>query len=72
MPEMSGVELAKALKAKRPESRIMLTSAYPNGMFIVDSEWHFIQKPYFPKRLLEEVRKVLSIPPEKFKPEDHQ
>jgi two-component system cell cycle sensor histidine kinase/response regulator CckA len=72
MPEMSGVELAKALKATRPESRIMLTSAYPNGMFIVDSGWHFIQKPYFPRRLLEEVQKVLSTPPENFKPEDHE
>jgi YesN/AraC family two-component response regulator len=27
MPEMSGVELAKALKANHPESRIILTSA---------------------------------------------
>jgi CheY-like chemotaxis protein len=72
MPEMSGVELAKALKARRPESRIMLTSAYPNGMFIVDSGWHFIQKPYFPRRLLEEVQKAMSIPPEKFRPEDHE
>ena len=72
MPEMSGVELAKALKAKRPESRIMLTSAHPQGMLVIDSGWHFIQKPYFPQRLLEEVHKVLSIPPEKFKPEEHE
>ena len=32
MPEMSGVELAKTLKSKRPEMRIILTSAYPQGM----------------------------------------
>ena len=72
MPEMSGVELAKAIKAKRPESRVILTSAHPQGMLVMDSGWYFIQKPYFPKRLLEEVRNALSIPPEKFKPEEHQ
>src|SRR5438045_1297443 len=68
MPEMSGVELAKALKAKRPESRIILTSAYDQGMLVTDSDWVFIPKPFFPQRLLEEVRKALSISPEQFKP----
>ena len=72
MPEMSGVDLAKALKAKRPESRIILTSAHPKGMFVMDGGWHFIQKPYFPQRLLEEVQRVLTIAPEKFKPEEHE
>jgi len=72
MPEMSGVDLAKALKAKRPESRIILTSAYSQGMLVMDSDWVFIPKPYFPQRLLEEVGKALSIPPEQFKPEEHE
>jgi two-component system, cell cycle sensor histidine kinase and response regulator CckA len=72
MPEMSGVELAKALKSKRPESRIILTSAYDQGMLVMNSGWHFIQKPYLPQRLLEEVQKALSIPPEQFKPEEHE
>ena len=72
MPEMSGVELAKALKSKGPEIRIILTSAYPQGTLIMDSDWHFIAKPFFPQRLLEEVRKVLSIAPEKFVPEEHE
>ena len=69
---MSGVELAKALKSKRPEIRIILTSAYPQGTLAMDSGWHFIKKPYFPQRLLEEVRQALSNPPEQFKPEEHQ
>jgi hypothetical protein len=72
MPEMSGVDLAKALKTKRPESRIILTSAYSQGMLVMDSDWVFIPKPYFPQRLLEEVGKALSIPPEQFKPEEHE
>ena len=72
MPEMSGVELAKALKSKRPEIRIMLTSAYPQGTLLIDSGWHFIPKPFFPQRLLDEVRKALSIPSERFKPEEHE
>ena len=72
MPEMTGLELAKTLKSKRPEMRIVLTSAYPQGALVMDSAWHFIPKPFFPRRLLEEVRKALSTPPEKFKPKEHQ
>jgi hypothetical protein len=41
-------------------------------MLVMDSDWHFIPKPYFPQRLLEEVRQAVSIPPEHFKPEEHQ
>jgi len=72
MPEMTGVELAKALRRKRPEIRIMLTSAYPQGMMVMDSNWHFLPKPFLPRRLLEEVAHVLSLPSEQFKPEEHQ
>src|ERR1043166_9310097 len=56
------LEIAKALKTKRPESRIILTSAYSQGMLVMDSDWVFIPKPYFPQRLLEEVGKAISIP----------
>jgi len=69
MPEMSGMELAKTLKSKFPDIRIILTSAYPQGTLIMESDWRFMPKPFFPRRLLEEVRHVLSIPPEKFKTE---
>jgi CheY-like chemotaxis protein len=72
MPEMSGMELAKTLKSKRPEIRIILTSAYSLETLGMDSDWHFIPNPYCPKRLLEEVRKTLSIPPEQFKLEEHE
>src|SRR5258705_4210467 len=72
MPEMSGMELAKTLKSKRPEIRIILTSAYPQGMTVMDSGCRFLPKPFFPRRLLEEVRHMLSIPPEKFKTEGLQ
>jgi hypothetical protein len=41
-------------------------------MLVMDSEWHFIQQPYLSQRLLEEVRQALSIPPEQFKPEEHE
>jgi two-component system, cell cycle sensor histidine kinase and response regulator CckA len=71
MPEMTGLELAKTLRSKHPEIRIMLTSAYPQGMTVMDSGWRFLPKPFLPRRLLEEVAQVLSFPAE-FKPEEHQ
>jgi len=45
MPAMSGVDLAKALKTKRPECRIILTSAHAPEMFAMDDIWRFIPKP---------------------------
>jgi len=72
MPGMSGVELAKAFKAKHPQSRIILTSAYPQGMLLMDSDWCFIPKPYFQQRLLEEVGNVLSVPLEQSKIEERE
>ncbi|HXM43892.1 MAG TPA: response regulator [Bryobacteraceae bacterium] len=60
MPDMSGPELAKALKLRRPEMRVMLMSGYADGaMLVLNHGWHFIQKPFLPVALLGKVTDVL-------------
>lgn len=64
MPEMSGVDLARAIKARRPETKIILTSAYLRPISVMDRSWHFIPKPYLPAPLLDFMRYVLKSGPE--------
>jgi len=60
MPEMCGPDLAKALKQRRPEMRVMLMSGYANGaMLVLNHGWHFIQKPFVPAALIGSVTDVL-------------
>src|SRR5215469_8958358 len=55
MPGMSGMALARAIKAKRPETKIILTSAYLRHIWVMERSWHFLAKPYLPAQLLETV-----------------
>lgn len=60
MPDMCGPDLAKTLKQRRPEMRVMLMSGYANGaMLVLNHGWHFIQKPFLPAALLGGVTDVL-------------
>lgn len=60
MPDMCGPDLAKVLKQRRPEMRVMLMSGYANGaMLVLNHGWHFIQKPFLPAALLGGVTDVL-------------
>lgn len=53
MPDMCGPDLAKALKQRRPEMRVMLMSGFADGaMLVLNHGWHFIQKPFLPDALL--------------------
>jgi DNA-binding response OmpR family regulator len=61
MPGMNGPDLAKKIKAQRPQIRIILMSGYPNGaLLILNYGWHFIQKPFLPLALVTRVRNVLK------------
>jgi two-component system, cell cycle sensor histidine kinase and response regulator CckA len=63
MPDMCGPDLAKALKQRRPEMRVMLMSGFANGaMLVLNHGWHFIQKPFLPAALLSGVTDVLRTP----------
>lgn len=64
MPGMTGIELAIELKCRRPDLGILLTSAYDEGMLVLDRGWHFIRKPMAPNKLLQKVEEALDRPAE--------
>jgi two-component system, cell cycle sensor histidine kinase and response regulator CckA len=60
MPELSGVELARAITAKHPETKVVLTSAYSRHIWVMDQRWQLIAKPYLPTELLEIVTRAVQ------------
>jgi len=65
MPGMSGLDLAKTLRRLEPGMRVMLMSAYPAGMLVLDSGWSFLRKPFLPNAFIEKVREILAEPPDR-------
>jgi|SRR5579871_2764754 len=60
MRGMSGVTLAKRLKEKRPQMRVMLMSGYPGGdLLVLEYGWHYIEKPFVPAALIARIKDVL-------------
>ena len=51
MPEMSGVELATAMTAERPQLKVLLMSGFPGGMLVLNEGWHFLAKPFIASQL---------------------
>lgn len=65
MPGMTGPELAKQLRAKQPNLRVLFTSGYSADAVarqfgLTDNTWAFISKPYGLADLTREVRRVLD------------
>jgi PAS domain S-box-containing protein len=64
MPGLSGPELARELKSRRPKLRVLCMSGYTDDAVlqhgILDAEMAFIQKPLTPDSLLRRVREVLE------------
>jgi DNA-binding NtrC family response regulator len=64
MPHMSGGELAKELRAVRPEMRMLFVSGYAGQTVldhkVVDVDYNFLQKPFTLKQLANKVRTVLG------------
>ena len=63
MPVMTGPDLARQLQILRPELKVMLISAYPLGELVLDRGWRFVQKPFLPNALLQEICNMLDQPP---------
>jgi PAS domain S-box-containing protein len=64
MPHMSGTELARRLRERRPETRVLYTSGYTENAIVhhgvLDPNLAFLQKPYITATLLSKVRAVLD------------
>jgi len=66
MPGMSGRELAKAIRADRPSTRVLFTSGYiedrvaPGG--VVEKGLDLLEKPFTATQLLRRVREILDQP----------
>ncbi len=64
MPGMSGVELARRMRAARPELRVLFVSGYPDAEFEPDDRnadrVTFLQKPYAPDTLVGTLRELLD------------
>jgi DNA-binding NtrC family response regulator len=60
MRGMSGPTLAKRLKERRPQMRVMLMSGYPGGaLLVLNYGWHYIEKPFVPSLLVSKIKDVL-------------
>ena len=61
MPEMSGPELALAVKASRPDIKVLLMSGYAHDDLATDDELRaaLLSKPFTEVELLEAVRGLL-------------
>ena len=60
MHGMSGPSLAKRLKLRRPQMRVVLMSGYPGGAILVlNYGWHYIEKPFVPTVLVSKIKDVL-------------
>jgi two-component system, cell cycle sensor histidine kinase and response regulator CckA len=63
MPEMDGREAADAIRALRPQCRVLFMSGYPLQVALPDgiqATDGFIQKPFVPRMLVQRVREVLD------------
>jgi two-component system, cell cycle sensor histidine kinase and response regulator CckA len=64
MPGMRGPEVAAAIKARRPDMRVLLISGYtdrPTFPIEVDNDpLGFLAKPFKPSELADRVRKILD------------
>ncbi len=60
MPEVNGVALAKQLRQRRPDVRVILMSGNFGRVPNQRDGWTFLQKPFAPGALLETVHSVLA------------
>ena len=67
MPNLGGRQLAEALSASHPESKVLYLSGYTNDAIvrlgILESNLSFLQKPFRPSVLISKVREVLDRRP---------
>jgi len=63
LPQMSGPDLGKTLKKKRPDIHVMLMSSQENGnLLVLNYGWAYIQKEMVAMKLVSMVTAVLHSP----------
>jgi two-component system, cell cycle sensor histidine kinase and response regulator CckA len=67
MPGISGRELASQLTPKRPETRVIFTTGYPEDVvaeeqLLGDGPHHFLKKPFSSQALMQLIQEVLQLP----------
>jgi two-component system cell cycle sensor histidine kinase/response regulator CckA len=63
MPEISGPDLAEAIKKSRPDLQVMFMSGFARGdLLMLNYGWAFIGKPFVPIKLIEMIYVVLHAP----------
>ena len=64
MPQMGGLELARELSARRPETKVLYVSGYSeddiNDQGILAADLEFLEKPFTPQALTRKVRAMLN------------
>jgi two-component system, cell cycle sensor histidine kinase and response regulator CckA len=60
MPGLTGPDLAQELLRTRPNLRVMLMSGCMSALGVFEKEWRFLQKPFAPIRLLQEIQIALQ------------
>jgi two-component system cell cycle sensor histidine kinase/response regulator CckA len=67
MPNIGGGQLAKELKSRRPEARVLFVSGYAGKIVMehkaVNLETNFLQKPFTLKQLSAKIREALTPAP---------
>ena len=64
MPGVDGPTLARYLQGMRCDLRVIVMSAHPAKMLMLDQAWTFISKPLLVSALVQKVREVLLNPQE--------
>jgi DNA-binding NtrC family response regulator len=59
---MNGIELARILAAERPGLKVLLISAYDEGLLVLEqgAGWNFLAKPFLPSSLAAAVETALA------------
>ena len=64
MPGMRGYEMVSHIRPHQPRARILYMSGYPGEIeHFADQVRPLLPKPFRPRQLLDEIRRVLEAPP---------